>query len=167
MNIRLATAEDAEAIAKVHIASWQEAYKDLLPQDRLSQMSVERSTDSWQQRLQAPQHMIFVAEADSEIIGFSSVGPSRDDDAQSTIAELYAIYLLSSEWGKGTGKALWQKSVECLKQEGYQSVTLWVFKDNPRARQFYEGMGFILDDREETFEIFDVTKHEVRYKLTF
>lgn len=167
MNIRLATADDAEAIAKVHIASWQEAYKDLLPQDRLAQMSLERSTNSWQQRLQAPQHMIFAAETDGKIVGFSSVGPSRDDDANATTAELYAIYLLSSEWGKGTGKALWQKSAERLKQEGFKSVTLWVFKDNPQARQFYEGMGFVLDDKEETFEIFDMVKHEVRYKLTF
>jgi hypothetical protein len=40
--IRQAILEDAEAIAKVHVASWQAAYKGLMPAEFLASLSVER-----------------------------------------------------------------------------------------------------------------------------
>ncbi len=166
MIIRPATLADAESIAAVHIASWQQAYKDLLPQDRLGQLPLDRYISRWNQRLQESTQINFVAELETEIVGFSSVGPSRDDDAQAHTAELYAIYLLSSTWGKGIGKALCEKSLKRLKEDGYQNVTLWVFEDNENARKFYEHMGFVFDGKTSTFEIFDIVKSEARYERT-
>jgi len=164
MIIRLATLSDTEAIAQVHIASWQQAYKDMLPQDRLGKLPLDRYIERWNERLQVPTQINFAAEVDNEIVGFSSVGPSRDDDSEAHTAELYAIYLLSSTWGKGIGKALCEASLDRLKKDGYQNVTLWVFEDNSNARIFYEHMGFVFDGKTSTFEIFDIVKSEVRYE---
>lgn len=33
-----------------------------------------------------------------------------------------------------------------IKKFGYSEVVLWVFKDNLRARAFYERNGFVLND---------------------
>lgn len=36
--------------------------------------------------------------------------------------------------------------VEDIKKSGYSEVVLWVFRDNLRARAFYEAKGFVLND---------------------
>jgi hypothetical protein len=46
--IRKATPEDARAIAEVHVKSWRAAYRDLLPQDFLQGLSVDRREQQWQ-----------------------------------------------------------------------------------------------------------------------
>ena len=46
IKIRVAQAGDEPAIAKVHIQSWQEAYKGLIPQDYLDQLSSELRNES-------------------------------------------------------------------------------------------------------------------------
>jgi len=47
--IRSATVEDAIGIAEAHVASWQTAYRGLLPQALLDGLSVERRTTQWQE----------------------------------------------------------------------------------------------------------------------
>ena len=39
--IRLATLEDARKIAEIQVASWQVAYRGILPDEFLDQMNVE------------------------------------------------------------------------------------------------------------------------------
>ena len=36
--------------------------------------------------------------------------------------------------------------LEDIKKSGYSEVVLWVFRDNLRARAFYEAKGFVLND---------------------
>jgi hypothetical protein len=45
--IRDARVEDARGVAAVHISSWQEAYRGLLPADVLSGLSVDRREQDW------------------------------------------------------------------------------------------------------------------------
>ena len=42
MDISRASPEDAYAIAKVHVDSWREAYRTILPADYLAALSVEK-----------------------------------------------------------------------------------------------------------------------------
>ena len=49
--------------------------------------------------------------------------------------------------------------LEDIKSSGYSEVVLWVFRDNLRARAFYEAKGFVLND--VTKEAFD--SEEVLY----
>ena len=37
-----------------------------------------------------------------------------------------------------------------IKNSGYNSVVLWVFEKNTRARSFYEKHGFVLTDNTQT-----------------
>ena len=73
-------------------------------------------------------------------------------------AEIVAIHSLPESWGTGLGHALLE---EAWKQMGERSVFLWAFKENHRARRFYEKHGFRWDGTERVSE-FDGAL-EVRY----
>lgn len=45
---------DIPALARLHVDAWQTAYKDLLPTQLLSIMSVERRAEDWGRLLDAP-----------------------------------------------------------------------------------------------------------------
>ena len=73
-------------------------------------------------------------------------------------AEIVAIHSLPESWGTGLGHAMLE---EALNQIGDQPVFLWAFKENKRARRFYEKHGFHCDGSERVSE-FDGAL-EVRY----
>ena len=73
-------------------------------------------------------------------------------------AEIVAIHSLPESWGSGLGHAM---LTEALKQIGDRPVHLWAFKENTRARRFYEKHGFYWDGSERVSE-FDGAL-EVRY----
>ena len=75
-------------------AVWQAAYSPVLPAERLAQLSVERRARQW--RDWPP----LLAESGDVVVGFVSVGASRDADAD---GELFAIYVDPDYWGRGVG----------------------------------------------------------------
>ena len=66
-------------------------------------------------------------------------------------AEIVAIHSLPESWGSGLGHAM---LTQALKQIGDRPVFLWAFKENTRARRFYEKHGFCWDgsERVSTFD---------------
>jgi GNAT superfamily N-acetyltransferase len=153
--IRPATPEDAEAVARVQIASWQEAYSHLFTAEQLAAIPQAERTEFW--RRFPP----IVAEVDGEVIGFVNVGPAYDDEDAD--GELYAIYVRPDRWGTGTGRALMEAGEARLRELGHTSAILWVWKDNPRARRFYEIAGWATDGAEKEAEFYGMTGPIVRY----
>lgn len=74
---------DAEAIALVHISSWQEAYRGLLPDRILSGLDVTDRADRWRKILRTKAEktdgLVAIAAQGSKVVGFVSVGPQRDE----------------------------------------------------------------------------------------
>ena len=64
----------------------------------------------------------------------------------SDCAEIICIHSLSKNRGKGYGSVMMNHILDEIKNSGYNSVLLWVFKKNTRARRFYENHGFELTD---------------------
>jgi len=95
-----------------------------------------------------------------QIVGFVSVGSSRDPD---TDAELFAIYVLPEHWGTGVGRTLIESGEEELRTLGHEEAILWVLDDNPRARRFYELAGWSVDGAAREIRIFGFDISEVRY----
>ena len=61
-------------------------------------------------------------------------------------AELICIHSLPNNWHKGFGSKMMDMVLSDIKSSGYSEVVLWVFRDNLRARAFYEAKGFVLND---------------------
>ena len=64
-------------------------------------------------------------------------------------AEILAIHSLPESWGTGLGHAM---LTQALKQIGGRPVYLWAFKENTRARRFYEKHSFRWDGTERVSE---------------
>ena len=73
-------------------------------------------------------------------------------------AEIVAIHSLPESWGTGLGHSMLE---EAMKQIGEGTIFLWAFRENKRARRFYEKHGFHWDGTERISE-FDGAA-EVRY----
>jgi GNAT superfamily N-acetyltransferase len=153
--IRTGTAADAAAVAGVHVRTWQAAYAHVFPAEQLAELSIDQRAGQWRDR--PP----LVAEREGIIIGFVSVGASRDEDG---CGELFAIYVDPDHWGKGVGCELIAAGEERLRHLGYTEAILWVLDDNPRARCFYERAGWYHDGETRPIEIFAIEVPEVRYR---
>jgi GNAT superfamily N-acetyltransferase len=160
--IRQATLGDADAIARVHIRTWQGAYAHVFPAEELAALSLDERARMWRAIL-ARNARTYVAEADGEIVGFMGAGPSRDADGAG-IGELYAIYVDPEHWGTGAGRELAAAADENLRAEGFAEATLWVLDDNPRARRFYEAGGWRVDGATRSGTHLGVETREVRYR---
>jgi ribosomal protein S18 acetylase RimI-like enzyme len=167
-TIRRAGPPDAAAIARVHVDSWQAAYLGLIPASVLNRLSLPAQTASWQRLLSTDERRgsrTLLICAGGAILGFSSAGPTRDDDDDPLrVGEIYTIYLLPSAWGRGLGGELFEAAQEDLARRRYRTVTLWVLAGNTRARRFYELNGFEADGARRPVNVGGVTLMEVRYR---
>ncbi len=143
MIIRKAEKKDIESIAKIGIATWRDAYKEIISDDYLSSLSVEKRIAKFSEIFENPENFeekFFVAEADDAIIGFAICGKIREN-LQDIKGELYAIYVLPQFQKSGAGKALLACVNNFLKSQELWPMLVYVLKDNLKARKFYEKTG--------------------------
>jgi ribosomal protein S18 acetylase RimI-like enzyme len=161
--IRPAREDDIPGIARVHVDTWRSAYAGIVPDEALASLSYAERESRWRNYLinHPDTNYVYVAEDDGEIVGFVSGGPLRDDTSGYT-SELYAIYVLEHTQGTGVGRRLVQALVRDLLEREHESMLLWVFRDNPPARGFYEKLGGQYVS-EKTFEFGGKELVEVSY----
>lgn len=165
--IRSAVPSDAKAIAQVHIHSWQQAYPDLMPREYLASLdqTLAQRTSYWLNAIESGDSTLLVAERDKQVIGWISVGASRDPDAAANNAgEVMALYVLQAHWHTGIGPALWHAGLQSLIEQGHCRLTLWVLLRNDRAIRFYRKAGWVEETgTRRTLARGGVTLEEVRY----
>jgi GNAT superfamily N-acetyltransferase len=146
-RIRPARPRDARAIAEVHVASWRHAYRGLVPDASLDRLSVEEREKQRREHLEDPSSEwgILVADDAGRVVGFSTYGPSRDQDATAATGEVPAIYLDPDVVGTGVGRELFSETLAALRAAGFTRASLWVLEGNVRARRFYEKAGWRWD----------------------
>ena len=163
MRITAASPENLRDVATVHVASWQSAYRSILPSEYLANLSVETREATWRQILAEGRSELLVATDGGAFVGFVSFGPCRDEAAPLDRGEVWAIYVAPSAWSSGVGRALWRVASERLRTLGFRSVSLWVIDGNDRARRFYMAAGFSVEvGSEKEIEIGGAKLREVR-----
>lgn len=143
-RIRAATAADAEALALLHLDAWEDAYATLLPENVLTdrRATVFERIERWQRQLEEPSSRTIVAENETGLVGFATVGPPRTADVTGDVGgeqELRALYVRAAWWGRGIGHALLAVSLTD------RPACLWVLKDNDRAIAFFRKHRFVED----------------------
>ncbi len=163
--IRNAAPSDASVIAKIHVRTWQCAYRGQIPDSFLDAMSVEKRKERWQQMIEHPDKGAYalVAEEKDKIVGWCTGGPSRDEDADKEMGELQGIYIDPEYIGKGVGTALMNNLLDILRKDKYKEATLWVLDTNEKARAFYEKKGWSVEGKTKREPRDGFEMHEVRY----
>ena len=145
--IRCADAADAETIARVQAASWQETYTGLLPASILSAGTLEDKVARWKRilgdRADFGTIAVCIAENDGHACGFASGCLQRTDalKKQGFAGEISAIYVLRRFQRGGTGAALLRAVASSLLAQRIGAASLWCLKTNCIARRFYERLG--------------------------
>ena len=135
-----------------------------MPDEAIAGFDLEGRQRMWREGLAReprPGSATFVAELQGEVVGFASVGRSRDEEAENE-GELYAIYLLPSCWDRGIGRALIEQAEESMRASGSSGHPVGA-GGNERGERFYRAAGWNSDGRKlDTFQGAEVA--ELRYR---
>ena len=132
---------DAEALARVHVQSWRETYRGLLPDAYLARMSEEAHARRFAKALMkpGPDDVTLVVADRWGLSGYAQGGPSRRGVPGE--AEVATLYLLRSAQNRGLGGQLLGDTARALAVRGARSLVISVLRDNFAARGFYEHLG--------------------------
>ena len=123
----------------------------------------EPDAQRWYALIEDPAVSMLLAEEDGELLGLSTSGESRDEDADSSVCEIRSFFVAADRWGEGIGRELMAAALDSLRKRGCTEATVWSFAANERANAFYERAGFTRDGAGKTE---DAWAHlpEVRYR---
>jgi GNAT superfamily N-acetyltransferase len=169
-TIRLASAGDADALARVTRLAYGATYPGIVPADVLTEW-IEHAAAMWQtafdNREPESPWRPWVAERDGVIIGYATTSPGKDwwlPPIEGS-GELTNLYLEPDAIGSGVGSALYDHAVADLRARGFNPFVGWAFRDNHRARRFYEGKGLAIDVPEHDWLLGDVPCPIVRFRI--
>ncbi|WP_313162912.1 GNAT family N-acetyltransferase [Sedimentibacter sp.] len=158
--IRQATEQDRMALGKIYCFSWKEAYKNIVPDEYLNSLTIEKCSPN-----KINSNDTLVIEDNGIIVGLTRFGEARDKRCEN-IGELWSIYILPEFWMKGFGQLLFSSVTKKLEELGYEKFYLWVLKDNFGALRFYEKMGMINTDIEQIINIGGKDLVEIKYEFS-
>ena len=166
-TVRPPVPADAAAMSRVHVDTWSETYRGIMPDELLDAPDlIDRRQRMWAQILAEAAPTKFtcaVAESDGRLVGIAMSGPPENDDgnsnddngiehsqsrpARSEERHLYVLYAYRAMHGTNVGQDLLDAVID-------PSVTtaLLVADPNPRAQAFYSKNGFVSDGTIKTDE---------------
>ena len=144
--IRKVKQGDASDLAYIQTESWKAAFASILEVETLTKCTnIERATAMYQRLLDENKGNGYLLTVDGKPHCIAYWDAARDA-AFAGKAELICIHSLPGNWRKGFGSQMMDQVLIDIKQAGFSEVVLWVFRDNQRARAFYEAKGFRLSD---------------------
>lgn len=142
ISIRRAVPGDERVLSYIQTESWKAAFADILsPEELVRCTDPEKAEQMYRSVLQREGCNMAIEFVEGQPHCIAAWGKNRCGLGES-VGELICIHSLQRNWGKGYGSAMIEYVFAQLQQEKYESVILWVFEDNIRARKFYEKHGF-------------------------
>jgi GNAT superfamily N-acetyltransferase len=144
--------EDADAIARVHVASWGAAYAEIVPPELIAARTLDVRRREWREMLaDSDAWATLVAELGGEVAGVSTFeAPGHREPPEE--AEVRIFYVHPAYWRRGVGRALMAATLDALRADGVTRAVLWVMTENALGRAFYEALGWFPDGREGDWE---------------
>ena len=143
IGYRLATADDAEALAELGVRTFTDTFGHLYQPGDLEIFLQNHSPENWDKELSDPAFEVCVAEQGGTLVGYVKLGPPHlPFEPRGEAAELRQLYVVEEVKGQGVADALIQWVIERARDLGADNLYLSVFTENHRARRFYEKYGF-------------------------
>ncbi len=140
--IKKATKKDIDDIVKIKIKGWQTAYKDILSDEYLDNMSYEENYQKFLKEIsdESSKRQNYVITKNDKVIGFSKFAITKGEKYDS---QIYAIYIEPSLKNKGYGTILFNYLKEYFRSQNCNNMILWcIYRNNP-SREFYKKRGCI------------------------
>jgi GNAT superfamily N-acetyltransferase len=166
-DVRDATLADAAAISAVEVASWNAAYRGLLPDSYLDRVSESEGTLRWRRAISLAEErrrpILVAADAGGILAGYAVAGADPDDGAMGL---LFLLYTAPAAWGTGAGSLLMEAALQRLRDMRFSEARLWVLEANARARAFYHREGWRPDGATSTSTFDGIAFPALRYTRT-
>lgn len=138
--LRAAVLGDVERIAALHVASWRQHYRGILPDDYLDLRAWDERLHMWRRRFAATQPpWVRLALWHGEAVGFVCLLPDQEPERG---VYLDNLHVLSGQQGRGVGRALMAAAAaEAMRIAPGRPLYLWVYQANQAACGFYRSLG--------------------------
>jgi L-amino acid N-acyltransferase len=135
MEVRLASAEDAEAIKAIYNLEVSESMVtfDLVPRTLEQQRA-------WLAD-HAGAHPAVVAVDGGEVVGFGSLSPYKERPAYATTVE-NSVFVHRAHRGRGIGRRLLEELVQLARDHGFHTVIARIVGDNEASIRVHQVCGF-------------------------
>ncbi len=146
-SVRVARVSDAPAVGLVQAVVWRETYAGVLPDEVVAQFDPRPFTNAWRASLgDAPSrdHLLLVACAGEQVVGFAAVGPSPDPDGHEA-AELLVLGVHPDARRQGHGSRLLNAAVDTARGRGASALSAWVLADAGATQGFLAAAGLEAD----------------------
>ena len=137
--IRKAHIEDLKEVANIAVSGWKEAYRGIIEEEYLNNMSVEETYQKIKGGYQENKYI--VAELKSEIVGFCRYTSNYSKSDENADGEIIALYVKPKLKYNGIGTKMFSYVMNEFKENGKQRIVLGCLKENYPSRKFYESMG--------------------------
>lgn len=161
-KIRYADISDSRILGQIHSQSWKVAYKGIVPDEILNNITTEKRQKYFEKALTEGWEEDAIIYRDKKAVGLICIGKCRDTDIEGSYGEIWGIYLLPEYFSMGIGSKLINWGLDELRKRNYAKVTLCVLQNNSNARMFYEKIGFEHDGTVKEITI-GKTLNEYRY----
>lgn len=169
LRLREARRGDELAVAELHVRSWQEAYRELMPAEFLAGLDPRERASRYTFAAtdeEAPETLLAVEFGEGgveRIAGFATFGASRDADTVG-LGEIYALYVDPDCLRGGVGRQLMDEARRRLREAAFDEAILWVLRGNDRARRFYEGEGWSADGATRVEQPYGIVSNVARFR---
>jgi ribosomal protein S18 acetylase RimI-like enzyme len=160
--IRQAELEDAEQIARLHVASWKVAYGGFMPPKQMAWISEVREVRRATDLISNPETPYLVAACGEEIVGFLVYGPPGDECDPESTRQIYTFFVDPRLYRQGIGSRLLStmEAEICVPE-----ITVWVMTQGTHGPRFYERSGFVREsETEKMSQLIDADFPIVRYR---
>ncbi|MDQ2680955.1 MAG: GNAT family N-acetyltransferase [Candidatus Eremiobacteraeota bacterium] len=138
--VRIADLSDADSIARVHVASWEDAYRGIVPDAVIDARTVDVRRAQWIENLSKGDSITLVAcDERGTIQGFASARLLNDTDDKFQ-SYLHTLYVRPETQNRGVGRQLLQAIATRLRDCGARNLALRTLRLG-HVRVFYEHLG--------------------------
>ncbi|MFL6127840.1 MAG: GNAT family N-acetyltransferase [Mycobacteriales bacterium] len=164
VSVRVAWADDAEAIGGIQARAWAASYAGLVP--AAGELRTADFAQLWRDALTRPadaRHRALVALERNRVVGFAITTPATDPDCDpATDGELMEFTVDDGERGKGHGSRLLQAAVDTMIADGFTRALAWLIADDDSSRAFLTSAGWGADSAHRTLDLDGSGTHQVR-----
>jgi len=167
--IRKALTLDSYNIAKLIVSGWQTAYKGLIDDKFLYNMSVEIMAKNWKANIatQNADNNIYVYEKNDQILGIIRFG-KPDDTSSNYNAEIHVLYVEPTLKRNGIGTKLFEFATDKFIKNKTTNIIIWCLKGNIPSIKFYEKMGGqIIASRKAVINNIELEEVGIEYNLDY